>query len=374
MFRVRVAKNRVTLTSEISARVPDLICQDEAKVRQVLINLLGNAVKFTHEGQIVLKISISAGNTSKEAGPFTLVCDIQDSGIGIGESDQAHIFEAFEQAEAGRSTGGGTGLGLAISRQYAQLMDGSLCLIQSRPGKGALFRFSFTARPGDAADLNSSRILIPVEKLAPGQPETRILVVDDRYLNRDVMSQMLSRVGFVVQTAKNGRLAIGQFVRFQPDCILMDSRMPVMDGHTAIKEVRTLDGGPQVPIIAVSASTMDEQRFRAMESGANAFLKKPVQEEVLFDLLRQLLGLVFIYTQQPKTGDASDPDPLFKADIHKLPPWLTQKVCQACVIGNMRQLRAFTKKIYQFDQRLARAYEAHLNQYDIKTIQQVFSA
>ena len=378
MFHVKAAKKGLSLDLRFDPGEEGLVHQDESKIRQVLINLLNNAIQSTNQGGITIGFACNKQGTRMNGQmPLNLEFTVEDTGTGIPENEQDLIFEVFEQARVNREKRRGTGLGLAISRKYAREMGGDLILVRSRPGKGATFRFTVTAGKGDPGLIKSQIRFLPVDRLAPGQPEVRVLVVDDRYLNRDMISQMLTRVGFIVHTAKGGAEACEKFETLRPDCILMDIRMPVIDGIKTAREIRSLPGGRQAVIIAVSASAImeDRQTLRQKNNPTDAFLKKPIEEEVLFETLKQQLDLKFIYRNaRKKILPDRGPEPFKPEEISGLPPALGQEIHNAAKIGDITKLENLARDLEKADASLARTFHSHLKNFDINTILRNFSS
>ena len=289
MFTPRATAKDLQIVSELQ---PDMLCHvqgDAGKLRQIVINLLGNAVKFTEQGGVSLR-----ARTFRQDERSWLEVQVEDSGPGIGPGDQQRVFDAFEQSEVGRKSQGGTGLGLAISRQYARLMGGDLT-VTSQPGQGACFQLILpviAAQPPDSPSGEQPRRLL---RLKPGQQPCRVLVVDDRDTNREILVKMLAPLGFSMIEAQDGQAALEAFLTHKPCLILMDVVMPVMDGREAIRRIRALPEGHDVPIIAVSASVFEDQFQEVMTAGANDFLRKPLREEELLEKVARFLPAEFEY-------------------------------------------------------------------------------
>ncbi|WP_239027787.1 ATP-binding protein [Geomonas subterranea] len=278
---------------------PDLcryVMGDAGKLRQIVINLLGNAIKFTQKGGVSLR-----ARTSVRDGGLWLEVEVQDSGPGIAPEDIQNVFGAFEQAEMGRRTEGGTGLGLAISRQYSRLMGGDLT-VTSQPGHGACFHLTLPVAEAERPAATAWGELPRIARLKAGQQAWRVLVVDDRDTNREILVKMLSPVGFETMEAKDGESAVELFMTHAPHLVLMDVVMPVMDGREATRRIRALPEGRDVTIIAVSASVFEEQLREVMEAGADDFLRKPFREEELLEKIARLLPAQFAY-------DGAEPRP-----------------------------------------------------------------
>lgn len=298
MFRVRTDEKRLTFTVGVVGDVPTYIVSDINKLRQVFINVLGNAVKFTEQGAISVRLSADRHTAS---GPLFQV-EIEDTGPGISSDDQEKLFRHFEQTKSGQQAGTGTGLGLAISREFIRLMGGSIT-VHSQVGKGSSFVIRLPLAEGEAQEVLTKERSRHVIKLRPGQPVCRVLIADDIDDNRQLLAQLLEPVGFQIQLANNGQEAVSFFENWHPHLILMDFRMPVMDGHEAIRQIRAMVRGDEPKIIAVTASAMDENRKELMAIGANDFLSKPFREGELFQKIHAQLAVDYIYADDPVLAD-----------------------------------------------------------------------
>ena len=260
---------------------PGQVEGDLPKLRQVLVNLLGNAIKFTDAGAVRLQARWAQGRAWFE---------VRDTGPGMSQEDQAGLFQAFTQAEAGQSKGG-TGLGLHITRSLVQAMGGAIA-VASDPGQGSRFSFDLPLpEPEVAAALHTAGL---ARRLAGGQGQPLILVVDDRAENREVLGRVLVQAGFRAAQAEQGAQALEQWQRLAPDLILMDLRMPVMDGFEAIQQLRSreaAEGRARTPVVAVSASVYDVSEASLRAKGFDGYLPKPVAEGPLFTLIAGLLAL-----------------------------------------------------------------------------------
>ncbi|MBJ6749135.1 transporter substrate-binding domain-containing protein [Geomonas sp. Red421] len=276
------------LVLEVQTDLHPYVTGDAGKLRQIVINLLGNAIKFTEQGGVSLR-----ARTTERDGALWLEAEVQDSGPGIDPEDIQNVFGAFEQAEMGRRTEGGTGLGLAISRQYARLMGGELT-VTSEPGHGACFHLTLPVTGAERPAAPVRGALPRMAHLKAGQQAWRVLVVDDRDTNREILVKMLAPIGFETIEAKDGEGAVALFMAQAPHLVLMDVVMPVMDGREATRRIRALPEGREVPIIAVSASVFEEQLRDVMEAGADEFLRKPFREEELLEKIARLLPAQFV--------------------------------------------------------------------------------
>ncbi len=301
------------------ALAPDLVRHvraDEGKLRQILINLLGNAIKFTEAGRIDLRVA--SQNISDTT---SIRFEIEDTGIGIASEDLERIFDPFFQSSAQNSRGNisnGTGLGLAISRQYIALMGGEI-EVQSTPGKGTVFRFEIPVTVVAGEDVVRRQPRGRVIALAPDQPDYRILVVEDREENRALLRKLLGKVGFITAEAVNGEEGVEMFERWQPDLVWMDIRMPVMDGYEATRRMKATKKGAKTPVIALTAHAFEEERDRILSAGCDDFVRKPFRPAEIFDIMAKHLGVRYRYEEQeapvnPQTHvsmeDAREPDML----------------------------------------------------------------
>ena len=307
MFRVRTNEKKIVLNVEMAADVPRYIINDINKLRQVLINVLGNAVKFTERGGIGVRVAV---DHAAATGPV-LKFAIEDTGPGISQEEQARLFRHFEQTKTGREAGTGTGLGLAISQEFVRLMGGAIT-VDSEVGKGSVFSINVPLQGGSADAVKEKDKPRHVLSLQPGQ-HCRVLIADDIEENRQLLSHLLTPVGFDIRLAVNGLQAVEEFVKWAPDLVLMDFRMPIMDGHEAIRQIRQMAEGQKVKIIAVTASAMEENRHDLMKAGADDFLSKPFREAELFQKIRDHLRLEYVYAILPHHASA-EPVPQLESD------------------------------------------------------------
>ncbi len=309
---------------EQSPPPPTLILRsDEGKLRQVLINLASNAVKFTAQGQVDLDIDLPAGGGDQYGFSVT------DTGPGIDRADQARIFQPFDQG-AGESRTQGTGLGLAIARSHIELMGGRLDL-DSAPGRGSRFYFAVPLSPGQA--VLPASFAVParsVVSLNRGQ-SVRALVVDDVAENRKVLADMLTAVGAEIQTAADGLLAIAALRDQIPDIVFMDIWMPEMDGLEAMRQIRA-EWGAEIKVVAVTASVLDYERQSYLEAGFDGFIAKPVDAEAIYGQMEKLLQVDF----ERAAAEPSGPELSDSA----LPPALHRRLRQAAEKGAVLEIEA----------------------------------
>lgn len=340
--------------------LPRYVVGDLGKIRQVLINLLGNAVKYTTRGSITMRAAISgAGRVSVH---------VVDTGIGIALAERERLFHPFERTITGEQTAGGTGLGLAISREYAHLLGGEIT-VESSPGQGSAFAFSFPAPMTSVVPAKSD----PSQRvigLSPGQGEIRILVVDDQRVNRDLLREMLAAIGFVVDEACEGGEAIAKARQLRPRIVLMDLVMPGMDGIAATKELRTTLPKESLTIIGLSASTFDKEKQHFLDAGINAFLAKPFREQELYDLFAHHAGVRFV--SESIAGLAPEPLPSqAEVTISALPEAWRQAFRQAMALSNITRIRQLGEEAKGADPALAALLLERAANYDLGALQRL---
>jgi PAS domain S-box-containing protein len=307
MFHVRAEAKKLLLHFDIAPDLPQFIYTDESKLRQVLINLLGNSIKFTHTGSVTLRVACSNFSIARTDDPITLRFEIEDTGRGIAPEEMNRLFQPFVQTSSGTQAQEGTGLGLTISRQFVRLMDGEL-RCTSQLGHGSTFFFEIRAPLGDAAQVVAPLTPQRVLNLMPGQPTYRILIVDDRAENRDLIEQLLTTVGFETQTAINGQAAIACWKTWQPHLIWMDMRMPILDGYAATRQIRSQErSARRTKIIALTASAFEEQRATILAAGCDDLVSKPFREHIIFEKMAKHLGVQYVYADEPEALPEAEP-------------------------------------------------------------------
>ena len=286
----RAQARQLRFDIELDPSLPRIVVGDAGKIRQILINLLGNAVKFTEEGRVCLRAR--ARTLEDDPTRLLLRLDVEDSGPGIPAERRDSIFETFEQGPQPGGAEPGTGLGLTICQSLVDLMDGRID-VTSEPGQGSLFSVTISLVTADesASEVHERRAI----GLEPGETEWRILVVDDNADNRALLMSMLERIGFAVREAVDGSAAVEAFREWVPHLICMDMRMPVLDGYAATGAIRELPGGEDVKIIAVTASAFDEERDQILGAGCDDMVRKPIREEEALDAIARHLGVEYVY-------------------------------------------------------------------------------
>lgn len=290
MLQLKASTKGLKLVFEGVSNVPRYVVADEGKLRQVLINLLENALKFTQSGNVTLRVRL-------EPNPQSLIFEIRDTGYGIATDELQTIFDPFVQASTGRQSMEGTGLGLPISRQFVRLMGGDIS-VTSIPGEGSIFRFDIRVSLPNKTDVLELSKPKRVISLQPNQPQYRILVVEDVEENRLLLVRLLESVGFEVRSAVNGIEAVAVWQEWKPHLICMDMLMPVMDGYEATKRIKATLKGQATVIIALTAHAFSEERSTVLEAGCDDFIPKPLREEILFEKMATYLGVKYIYAEE----------------------------------------------------------------------------
>ncbi|MGL5193527.1 MAG: ATP-binding protein, partial [Chroococcales cyanobacterium] len=310
MLRLKAKSKGLQLDFEIAAQVPQFISTDQGKLRQVLLNILGNAIKFTKTGGVFLRVraltdeGTQPGETVLGDRLQKLCFEIEDTGPGIAAHEMHRLFEAFGQTETGIKSGQGTGLGLPISQKFVELMGGEL-QVRSTPNQGTVFSFDLT--PGQGSPVESPRRQTKPRAiaLAPNQPEYRILTVDDAFESRLLLITLFSGLGFSIRGAATGREALEIWESWDPHLIWMDMRMPDMDGFEATRRIKATPKGQNTVVIALTASAFEEDRQLVLAAGCNDFIHKPFREEVLLSKVGEHIGVRYIY-DEPIESDSDN--------------------------------------------------------------------
>lgn len=366
IFRNRAVEKGLQFLLEKSTDLPAYLHGDETKLRQILVNLLGNAVKFTQTGGVTLRVRADQSPEKSEEELFLLIFEVADSGPGIPENEKDHIFEAFQQAGEGIRFGG-TGLGLAISRNFAEIMGGRLTFT-SQHCHGSCFRLEIPMPAKEHPAPVKSPALSPVMRLSPGSNPVRILVADDAKDNRTLINALLQPMGFDIREAKNGMQAIDIFESWSPHAILMDMRMPVMDGYEATRRIKT-SGKPSF-IIALTATAFEDERKTVMDSGVDAYLRKPFQPHELFNILAINLELEYTFQKEhPIESEESLPISKGLPPCHSVLSQDEQKhMHEAVTEGDIKNIYEIIEKIKQKNSAAAEKLHKMANNYDYEKI------
>jgi signal transduction histidine kinase/CheY-like chemotaxis protein/streptogramin lyase len=360
MFQLRASEKGLRLGVACEPDVPQFIWMDEGKLRQVLINLLGNAVKFTENGYVILRVRRITQQSMPDI--CRLQFEVEDSGPGISSDEIDKIFQPFEQSAAGRMSQEGTGLGLTISRRFVEMLGGSLTVVGRTlepvppEGPGCKFVFEVNAIQVDASAIPDGERELHVLGIEPGQPAYKVLIVEDNWANRRLLAQMLTPLGFIVREAENGKQGIEISEEWRPNLILMDMRMPIMDGFEATRRIRQ-SRGADVAIIALTASVLDEERDQILAQGCNEFLRKPFKEQDLLAAIVRTLGVRFLYQEQPESKQSSGfeirTDEICDFDTTAVPDRLLHDLWRATIEADLEAIDAAANNIHGYHAVLA---------------------
>ncbi|MGA9382514.1 MAG: ATP-binding protein [Phormidium sp.] len=365
MLHLRATNAGLNLTFQRTENVPRYICTDEVKLRQVLINLLSNAIKFTSVGQVTLQVFLGDQET---VDVFHLHFKIRDTGVGIAPAELPKLFDTFTQAQAGKEMQEGTGLGLAISRKFVQLMGGDIT-VESELGKGSTFSFYIQAKLAQKTVSNPTEEYPRVLELAPDQPTYKILTVDDKAINRQLLIKLLSPLGFEMKEASNGIEAIAIWDEWEPHLIFMDMRMPVMDGYEATKQIKSTTKGNATAVIALTASVLEEEKAIVLSSGCDDFIRKPFMENTIFDILAKHLGVKYIYAETAlATSKELTETVLTSTQLTCMSQsWITQ-LYEAALEANTNQVLQLVQQIPQTEINLIQSLTKLTRQFDFEPI------
>lgn len=347
MFQLQASQKGLGLEFRLQPDLPHLVRCDENKLRQILMNLVGNAVKFTHTGTV----SLWAGTypvPDQATGQHSLAgleFVVEDTGPGIPAGELESVFAPFVQSSAGMEAQAGTGLGLTISRQYAQLMGGSLT-VESQLGKGTRFHLRLPCQPAKPADLPLASDERTALRLSPGQPTFRLLVADDNQDNRLLMVHLLQPLGFEVRQAADGQQALEIWRSWSPHLIWMDMRMPHVDGFQATRQIKASPAGESTVIVALTASALENDRDRILADGCDDYLRKPFRESDIVRLLEKHLDARFDYLTP-----VEDSVPRLNADsdlvriLRELPSEWRKSLRHAATLGYDTQIRGLIEEV-----------------------------
>ncbi len=367
MMRIRAENKGLTLKLNQEDNFPTGIMSDPAKLRQILINLLGNAIKFTEHGGIILSLKCSAGIDDQH---LNLQFTISDSGQGITEGGLTQIFTPFTQLES-LNNQEGTGLGLTITRQFVELMGGKIT-VKSTVNQGSSFcvtlptEIVYIEPSQKAPSLNT----LQVKQLTEGQKSFKVLIVEDQADNRQLLNILLEAAGFLVAEAVNGQHAIEVYQQFQPDIIFMDWRMPILNGGDATRTIRTLAGGKQVKIIALTASAFNEERNKIIDCGVDDYISKPFLDKEIFDCLQHFLDCKYNY-KQLEDKETIQQTKISKQQIQQLAPDLLSQLKEAVIELDIEMINEVIDKISRTDELLASGLNHYIEQLDFTTLHQL---
>ncbi len=325
MMRVRATEKGLGFTLEQAPDLPRHIAVDAGKLRQVVINLIGNAIKYTSSGGVILRAMVVEKETPEQA---RVQFEVVDTGPASARRDWERIFFPFVQLGERPPAEAGTGLGLAICKQYVELMGGAIS-VASVPGKGSVFRFEIPVAVLPVESMPAAPGRGRVIGLAEGQPRRRLLIAEDQPENRLLLRKLLEPLGFDLREAVDGKEALDVFEGWHPDLIFMDIRMPVMDGLEATRRIKATDAGAHTRIVAITAHALEEERREILAAGCDDLIRKPYHDVEIFDALTKHLGVSFVYGEEPSPVAVASP--LDAAVLAGLPDELLNELEQALV-------------------------------------------
>jgi PAS domain S-box-containing protein len=382
LLRLKAEAKGLAFSLDRHPQVPSYIRADSHKLRQVLLNLLSNAIKFTQVGYVTLRLEpgtpevllapqdTAAGDS--EIAWVSLRFVVEDSGVGVAADELDALFEPFVQTASGRYVQEGTGLGLPISQKFVQLLGGQL-EVTSQLDQGSTFWFEIPVGLVRADDVEGEEPAARVQAIAPGQPQYRILVVEDHWANRVLLQTLLTTVGFEVMTANDGQAAIACWQTWQPDLIFMDIRMPVMDGIEATREIRRqeqadIEGSrPPTKIISLTAGILAATPADLIELGFDDCIVKPIQERVITQTLATHLGVTYLYDPAalpPFAAEQQPRQPLTAETLQVLPLAWIQQFYQAIVRLDETQMLALIAEVADAQPDLAQHLTHRVQNFD----------
>jgi signal transduction histidine kinase/DNA-binding response OmpR family regulator len=366
MLALRADSKNLEFFVERTSDLPRYINTDDKKLRQVLINLLGNAIKFTSEGNVILRVRSAERSVERSADlPYTLTFEVEDTGAGIAPEEIDTLFEAFVQTETGKESQQGTGLGLPISKRFVELMGGEIA-VRSQVGKGTVFQFCIQALASDAHKIKEQPTQTVIA-LEPNQQDYRILVVDDRWENRQLLLKLLGPIGFQVREASNGQEAIEIWQQWQPHLIWMDMRMPIMNGYEATQHIKSHLQGQATAILALTASTLEEEKAVVLSAGCDDFVHKPFRENIIFEKIAQYLGVRYIY-KDIQVKELAEAVKLTAESLAVMPHEWLRELAEAAALLNTEQIVQLLSQIPKEHQSLAQAIQKHVDDFDVDLI------
>ena len=370
-FSLKIKSKSLSLTVHRADDVPQYIRADAVKLRQVLINLLNNAVKFTDAGGVTVRVR----RLPSDAETHILSFEVEDTGRGIAKEELPLLFQPFMQTESGRQAQEGTGLGLTLCRRFVKLMGGNID-IRSALNRGTTVIFSIHASLSEMIELprRAARHAIALE---PGQPRYRLLIADDKPDNRTLLIKLLAPFGFDLREARNGQEAVDISQEWPPHLIFMDLRMPILGGYEAVAEIRRRASENAPVIIALSASSIEEELSTALSKGCQHFLRKPFQSSEIFESLERFLGIRFVYEDDPAASDDMDLSNalthLTPAALAALPDDLREELRYAVRIVDFEQLTTkLAERIRPYNAPFADAIARVMFEYRVDLLDQLF--
>jgi CheY-like chemotaxis protein len=367
LLYVNAKEQGLNFVVEQSPELPQCIEADGGKLRQVLINLIGNAIKYTKQGGVILRTKVAERISADQ---IKLKFEVEDTGPGISEQDRKRIFQPFVQLIKQGAIETGTGLGLTICRQYVGIMGGQIDVI-SKEGKGSVFFFEILVKELPLAEMAVTPKHGCVIGLEKGQPRYRLLLAEDQLENRMLLHKILERLDLDIDEATNGKEAVEIFEQWHSDLIFMDIRMPVMDGLEATRRIKATDAGTHTKIIAVTAQVFEEERTQIMEVGCDDFIRKPYSNSEIFETLSKYLGLRFVYEEKPVVSHKEPVMELQPEQLAALPPELIRKLHQAVIGLDPERIQELTEQITSYNSAVGGAIHRLASKFDFDHLIQI---
>ncbi len=376
LFRARTRHKQLDFQLECEEDVPRYIKTDENKLHQILINLVSNAVKFTQTGTVNLRVWIERSVQEPRdlvASEVLLHFELEDTGAGIAEHELEKVFETFEQTASGKRRVEGTGLGMAITKGYVDVMGG-LISVKSRVGHGSVFRIVLPVNVVTHPREQDLGRRFRVQSLtADHLGKYRILVADDVRESLQLLTQQLEMVGFVTRGVTTGQEAIREFQVWHPHLLLIDRRMPDLDGLAVIKAIRTMEGESRVPVIIVSATVLGDQDQLVRDAGGDGFIPKPVQEEALWRCLEENLPITYLFESDQKGRLPSQAELIDRAAIRRLTPELRTRLRDCLLLGDLSRLSSLLEGQAQHEPELVSGLRVLSEQCQLDALLDLFS-
>ncbi len=375
LFSLKASQKNLQLQFMTETNVPDYIKNDRLKLRQILMNLLSNAVKFTQQGHVRLTVQISPTPFSSDPSRIALQFRVSDTGVGIEPDELDHLFSPFVQTKAGIESQQGTGLGLALCDRYIQQLGGKI-KVTSQPGNGTTFYFEVPVLAVENGEIPPATSPLRVIGLQPNQPDYRILIVDDEPQNHQLLEQILAPIGFELQTASNGLEAVQQWQMGHPDLILMDLKMPVLDGYAATQQIRQLEqqNSFSTPhktiIIALTANAFNEQKQAALEAGCDDFLHKPLQVSIILNKIAEYLGVQYQEVPSQKMPILDDYAFIQQNLIHQASEWKS-RLSEALLSLDCEEINQVITDLLPAEEQFVKALKKYINNFNYEPILQL---
>jgi CheY-like chemotaxis protein/anti-sigma regulatory factor (Ser/Thr protein kinase) len=365
MMELRAKIKGLCFTVELEPGLSPYVWGDAGRLRQVMINILGNAVKYTEKGEVWLR---ARSQSMVTPGMALFHVEVQDTGPGIPKDRLDEVFDSFVRVENARIMEGGTGLGLAIAKTLVGIMDGEIT-VESEPGQGTLFKVNIPLELTAAGEATPGKALkAKVVGLQAGQPDWRILVVDDSLENRVLLTRLLTHIGCSVKEADSGEQAIKIFRQWRPHLICMDMRMPVMDGFEATRKIRTLPGAESVRIVAVTANVLEERRQDILAAGCDEIIYKPFRDQDILDAMSRLLGAKYRFEDTDFVTEQMPASGLTAEMLAGLPADLLHDLSEAALVLSMEGLGDVIERIRALAPETAQSLQVLVKEFEMARI------